>query len=70
MEHGPMLYEGKAKKIFATERPGEVLIYYKDDATAFNGAKKGAINSKGVLNNAIASLFLKCWKAGAWPPTF
>jgi phosphoribosylaminoimidazole-succinocarboxamide synthase len=54
-----MLYEGKAKKIFATERPGEVLIYYKDDATAFNGAKKGAINSKGVLNNAIAALFFE-----------
>lgn len=59
MEPGPLLYEGKAKKIFATDRADEVLIYYKDDATAFNGAKKGSINSKGALNNAIAALFFE-----------
>jgi len=59
MEPGPLLYEGKAKKIFATDRADEVLIYYKDDATAFNGAKKGSINSKGTLNNAIAALFFE-----------
>lgn len=50
-----MLYEGKAKKIFATDKQDEVVVYYKDDATAFNGVKKGQIDSKGELNNAIAS---------------
>ena len=59
MDRGQPLYEGKAKKIFAADRPGEVLIYYKDDATAFNGAKKGTIGSKGMLNNAIAALFFE-----------
>ncbi|MDR3038002.1 MAG: phosphoribosylaminoimidazolesuccinocarboxamide synthase [Candidatus Adiutrix sp.] len=59
METGSLLYEGKAKKVFAAARPDEVLIYYKDDATAFNGEKKGAISSKGVLNNAMASLFFE-----------
>jgi phosphoribosylaminoimidazole-succinocarboxamide synthase len=54
-----LLYEGKAKKIFATDNPTELLVYYKDDATAFNGAKKGQINSKGLLNNAISTLFFQ-----------
>ncbi len=53
------LYEGKAKQIFETDRPDQVLVYYKDDATAFNGAKKGTINSKGVLNNAMSTLFFE-----------
>ena len=52
---GEQLYEGKAKKIFATNDPDLVVIDYKDDATAFNGEKKGQIESKGELNNAIAS---------------
>ncbi len=52
---GEQLYEGKAKKVFATNYPDLVVIDYKDDATAFNGEKKGQIDSKGVLNNAIAS---------------
>lgn len=50
-----MLYEGKAKKVFQGENPDEVIIYYKDDATAFNGAKKSQIDHKGVLNNSITS---------------
>lgn len=50
-----MLYEGKAKKIFETENKDEVIVYYKDDATAFNGAKKSQIDQKGVLNNSITS---------------
>jgi phosphoribosylaminoimidazole-succinocarboxamide synthase len=58
MDHG-LLYEGKAKKIFETDHPYEVLVYFKDDATAFNGEKKGQINSKGILNNAISSLFFE-----------
>jgi phosphoribosylaminoimidazole-succinocarboxamide synthase len=56
MEKQP-LYEGKAKKIYATEKAGEYLVYYKDDATAFNGLKKGTIASKGVMNNKITSFF-------------
>lgn len=50
-----MLYEGKAKKIYATEDKDRVIVYYKDDATAFNGEKKGQIEDKGVMNNAITS---------------
>lgn len=49
------LYEGKAKKIYATDNPDLVIIHYKDDATAFNGEKKGQIEDKGVLNNRISS---------------
>lgn len=52
---GEQLYEGKAKKVFATNYPEYVVIEYKDDATAFNGEKKGQIESKGILNNSIAS---------------
>ncbi|HOT62434.1 MAG TPA: phosphoribosylaminoimidazolesuccinocarboxamide synthase [Treponemataceae bacterium] len=55
LKKGEQLYEGKAKKVFATNYPDLVVIDYKDDATAFNGEKKGQIDSKGVLNNAIAS---------------
>lgn len=50
-----MLYEGKAKQIFRTDKENEVIVHYKDDATAFNGEKKASIDNKGVLNNAITS---------------
>ena len=50
-----MMYEGKAKKIYATEDKDTVIVYYKDDATAFNGAKKSQIDQKGILNNSITS---------------
>lgn len=52
-----MLYEGKAKQVFATDNPDELLVYFKDDATAFNGEKKGTIGNKGVLNNKISVFF-------------
>ncbi|MGM9975217.1 MAG: phosphoribosylaminoimidazolesuccinocarboxamide synthase [Clostridiaceae bacterium] len=55
MEKLEMLYEGKAKKIYATDKEDQVIVYYKDDATAFNGEKKGQIEDKGVLNNSITS---------------
>jgi phosphoribosylaminoimidazole-succinocarboxamide synthase len=55
MEKKEMLYEGKAKQIFATDKADEVVVYYKDDATAFNGEKKGQIEDKGILNNAITT---------------
>lgn len=59
------LYEGKAKKVFATTDPDHVIIHYKDDATALNGEKKGQIEDKGVMNNRITSiLFSHLAKAG------
>lgn len=65
MEKKEMLYEGKAKKIYATEDSDKVIIEYKDDATAFNGEKKGTIEEKGVMNNEIsATVFTMLSKAG------
>ena len=59
------LYEGKAKKVYATNNKDLVIIHYKDDATAFNGEKKGQIEDKGVMNNKIASeLFALLEKSG------
>ena len=60
-----LLYEGKAKKVYRTENPEEVIIYYKDDATAFNGVKKASISNKGILNNKITEiLFTKLSNKG------
>jgi len=65
ISRGKELYEGKAKKVFATDRDDLVIIHYKDDATAFNGEKKGQIEDKGILNNRIASgMFELLEKAG------
>jgi phosphoribosylaminoimidazole-succinocarboxamide synthase len=66
LKQGDLLYEGKAKQVFAVEGRGDVVIIrYKDDATAFNGGKKGRIEDKGILNNKIASgLFEMLGKAG------
>jgi len=50
------IYEGKAKKVFATTDPDHIIIHYKDDATAFNGEKKGQIEDKGIMNNRITSI--------------
>lgn len=57
-----MLYEGKAKKVYATDKADEVIVYYKDDATAFNGEKKGQIANKGVLNNSITAIIFEMLK--------
>lgn len=54
-----MLYEGKAKQIFATEKPDEVVVRFKDDATAFNAQKKGQVDKKGQMNNAITTLIFE-----------
>ena len=51
MEKLEQLYEGKAKKVFKTDDPELLIVEYKDDATAFNGLKKGTIAGKGVINN-------------------
>lgn len=55
MEKKEMIYEGKAKKVFRTDDENLVVVHYKDDATAFNGEKKGQISEKGHLNNEITS---------------
>ena len=53
------LYEGKAKKVFATDDPDIVIVDYKDDATAFNGLKKGTIAGKGVINNKMSNMMFR-----------
>ncbi len=59
MEKREQLYEGKAKKVYATEDPAVVIVDYKDDATAFNGVKKGTIMGKGVVNNRMSNYVMK-----------
>jgi phosphoribosylaminoimidazole-succinocarboxamide synthase len=59
MNKGEMLYEGKAKQVYATDDPEQVIVIYKDDATAFNGAKRGAITGKGALNNRMTAIFFQ-----------
>lgn len=59
MEKKEQLYEGKAKKVFATDDPDLVIVSYKDDATAFNGLKKGTIEGKGVINNKMTNYMFK-----------
>ena len=55
MKKGVQLYEGKAKKVFATDNPDVLIVDYKDDATAFNGEKKGTIVGKGAINNRMTN---------------
>ncbi len=59
MEKKELLYEGKAKKVFATDDPNVVLVSYKDDATAFNGLKKGTISGKGAINNRVTNYMME-----------
>ncbi len=65
MEKCEQLYEGKAKKVFLTDDPNILIVSYKDDATAFNGLKKGTIAGKGAINNRMTNLlFQKLEKEG------
>ena len=59
MTKGAMLYEGKAKQVFATDHPDEVIVRFKDDATAFNAQKRGSVDLKGEMNNAITTLIFE-----------
>lgn len=59
MEKRDMLYEGKAKKVFKTDNEKQYIVSYKDDATAFNGEKKGTIADKGVVNNTMSAVIFK-----------
>ncbi len=64
------LYEGKAKRVYRTSDPDLYLVDFKDDATAFNGAKKGTIRNKGVLNNRISAVFFKLLEEKGIPTHF
>lgn len=61
------LYEGKAKKVFATDDPAIVLVDYKDDATAFNGLKKGTILGKGAINNRVTNHLMRMLEKNGIP---
>lgn len=59
MKKGTQLYEGKAKKVYLTDDPDVLIVDYKDDATAFNGEKKGTIVGKGAINNRMSNYLFK-----------
>ena len=59
MKKMDLLYEGKAKKVFTTDTPDVLIVDYKDDATAFNGQKKGTIEGKGIINNRVSNHLMK-----------
>lgn len=67
MEKRAMLYEGKAKRVYATDRADQLLVSYKDDATAFNGLKKGQIVGKGAINNRMTNFLMKKLEAEGIP---
>lgn len=64
------LYEGKAKKVFATEKADEVIVSYKDDATALDGLKKGTIVGKGAINNRMTNFFMQMLEKEGVPTHF
>lgn len=70
MQKGNQLYEGKAKKVFATDDPALYIVDYKDDATAFNGEKKGTIAGKGVVNNRMSNFLMQKLEAAGVPTHF
>lgn len=70
MEKKELLYEGKAKKVFTTDDPDLLIVDYKDDATAFNGAKKGTIIGKGTINNKMSNHLFKILNKQGVPTHF
>lgn len=70
MEKKEQLYEGKAKKVFATGNPDYCIVSYKDDATAFNGLKKGTILGKGAINNRVTNYLMKMLEKEGIPTHF
>ena len=70
MEKREQLYEGKAKKVFKTDCPELLIVSYKDDATAFNGLKKGTITGKGVINNKMSNLLMQRLEKAGIPTHF
>ena len=67
MEKTAQMYEGKAKKVFATENPDYCIVSYKDDATAFNGLKKGTILGKGAINNRVTNHLMRLLEKNGVP---
>ncbi len=70
MEKKEMLYEGKAKKVYATDNNEVLLVDYKDDATAFNGLKKGTISGKGAINNRVTNFMMQILEKEGVPTHF
>lgn len=70
MEKTAQLYEGKAKKVYATDDENLVIVDYKDDATAFNGLKKGTIRGKGVINNKVTNHLMQLLEKEGVPTHF
>lgn len=70
MEKREQLYEGKAKKVYATDDDQYCIVYYKDDATAFNGLKKGTIQGKGAINNRVTNHLMKLIESKGIPTHF
>lgn len=70
MTAGTLLYEGKAKKIFTTGDPDQVLQYFKDDATAFNAQKRGTIAEKGIVNNKVSERLFRLLEQNGVPTHF
>ena len=70
MDKKELMYEGKAKKVYSTEDPAFCIVSYKDDATAFNGEKKGTIVGKGVVNNRMSNFMFKLLEKNGIPTDF
>ena len=70
MEKRDMLYEGKAKKVYATDDKDLLIVSYKDDATAFNGKKKGTITGKGAINNRVTNFMMQRLEEAGVPTHF
>ena len=70
MEKRKQIYEGKAKKVFATDDDHFLIVEYKDDATAFNGLKKGTIAGKGIINNKMSNIFMEMLEKQGVPTNF
>ena len=70
MKKVEQLYEGKAKKVYSTEDPGLVIVSYKDDATAFDGLKKGTITGKGAINNQMTNYLMQQLEKAGVPTHF
>jgi phosphoribosylaminoimidazole-succinocarboxamide synthase len=70
MAAGMLIYEGKAKRIFTTGQPDEVLQYFKDDATAFNAQKRGTIVEKGIVNNKVSERLFRLLEESGVPTHF
>ena len=70
MEKKEQLYEGKAKKVYETGDPEFLIVAYKDDATAFNGLKKGTISGKGIINNKMSNLLMQLLEKKGIPTHF